>query len=339
MEHTRPPALSSGDTVAILAPSRPIPDELIDVAERRLAGRFDLDVVSYPTADRDPADGPAPPAERAEELMGAFEDPDVGAVLAATGGDDQLRVLKHLDPERLRSNPTRFLGYSDNDNLRLLLWTLGQVSWGATALPDLVVDPELHPYTARYLDRALFDDALGPVEPAAEWTDDWYDFESGESRDWHDAPDWTWRDRGTVSGPTWGGCLAIVGWHLQTERYLPEPEHLDGAVLALETSETLPDPDEVGYLLRSLGERGWLERFAGVLVARPQANNPTLDYSREFDEYRANVRAAVNRELDRYCEDATAAFDVDFGHTSPIFPLPLGATATLDPEAATVRFD
>lgn len=48
--------------------------------------------------------------------------------MAVAGGDDQPRVLRHLDADHLRDHPARFLGYSDNANLRLFLWTLGVVS-------------------------------------------------------------------------------------------------------------------------------------------------------------------------------------------------------------------
>lgn len=337
MEFTRAPALSAGDTVGLVAPSRPVAADRLDIAADRLRELFDLRVRRYPTAERDPADGPAAPEARARDLHDAFAECE--AAMAATGGDDQLRVLRHLDAERLREDPARFLGYSDNDNLRLFLWTAGLVSYGVQAHPDLTVDPEPHPYVVEYLRRALFDDGLGTVEPAAEWTDDWYDFETGEPMSWREAPGRTWRDRGRVAGPVWGGCLSIVGWQLQTARYLPDPADLDGAVLALETSETLPRPEEMGYLLRSLGERGWLERFSGVLVGRPRAYNPASARDPEFDVYRAAIREEVNRELDRYGPTTTAAFDVDFGHTLPVFPLPLGATATLDPGAGTLRFD
>lgn len=339
MSFQRPPAVSTGDTVALLATSAPVSSELVERAANRLSSVFGVETVQYPTAERTPADGAAPPSERAEELMSAFEDPGVSAVVSVTGGDDQLRVLSSLDPDRLRRHPTRFFGYSDNDNLRLFLWRLGTVSWGLTAHPDLTVDADLHPYVEEYLSRALFGERLGTVEPAAEWTDEWYDFESGEQRSWRPSPGWSWRDRGTATGPVWGGCLSVVAWHLQTDRFLPEPERLDGAVLALETSETLPRAERVGYLLRSLGERGWLDRFAGVIVARPRAFSPEVAREPDFDEYRTAIREAVETRLDRYAPGTTAVFDVDFGHTSPVFPLPLGATARLDPDAGTITFE
>jgi muramoyltetrapeptide carboxypeptidase LdcA involved in peptidoglycan recycling len=309
----------------------------LDRAADRLESVFGVETVLYPTAHRDPDDGPAPASERAEELMRAFADPAVDAVLSATGGDDQLRVLDHLDPERLRRNPTRFFGYSDNDNLRLFLWRLGQVSWGVTAHPDLAVDPELHPYVREHLSRALFGE-LGTVSPATEWTDEWFDFETGAPRSWRDAPGWTWRDRGPAAGPVWGGTLSVLRWQLCADRYLPAPERLDGAILAVETSETLPPARQVGYLLRSLGERGWLGRFDGLLVGRPRAHNPASPRDRAFDDYRTAISDHVETQLARYAPETTAVFDVDFGHTSPVFPLPLGATARLEPAAGTITF-
>jgi len=86
------------------------------------------------------------------------------------------------------ASPTRFFGYSDNDNLRLFLWNRGIVSYGLGVHPDLVCDADLHTYTERYLRRALFEESLGRIVPADEWTDDWFDFEAREPREWDDTP-------------------------------------------------------------------------------------------------------------------------------------------------------
>lgn len=57
--------------------------------------------------------------------MLAFEDDSITAVMATIGGDDQITVLRHLDPARMLAHPKRFLGYSDNTNLSNWLWFLG----------------------------------------------------------------------------------------------------------------------------------------------------------------------------------------------------------------------
>jgi muramoyltetrapeptide carboxypeptidase LdcA involved in peptidoglycan recycling len=340
MSFTTPPPLSPGDTVGLVAPASPVGPSHVERLRDRLDRRFDLALrtVGDVTADERPE-----PEARADALVRAYRNDGVDALLTATGGDDGIRLLGHLDdrldPETAASK--RFFGYSDNDNVRLWLWTHGIISFGATAHPDLVVGDDLHPYTERYISRALFEESLGTVEPPEQWTDEWYDFDSDEpdDRDWHDADPWHWEGDQVVTGPVWGGSLAIVEWQLMAERWLPDPEHLDGAVLALEPAETMPVPRRFRYLLRSLGERGWLERFDGVLVGRPRSGSPTVDRETAYEPYRDAIREAVKGPLANYNPDATVAFEVDFGHTEPRFPLPLGATATLDPDAERLTLE
>ncbi|MDL5362656.1 LD-carboxypeptidase [Halalkalicoccus sp. NIPERK01] len=182
-----PPPLEPGDGIALVAPSRPIGDDRLTIARDRLREVFDLEPVVFDTATRETKWLEANPAARAEDLMRAFEDDSIRGVMAVTGGDDQIRILPHLDPDRLTDSPTRFFGYSDNDNVRLFLWNRGIVSYGAVCMPTLAVDREIHPYTERYLRRAFFEDRIGEIRPAEEWTEGWYDFETREPREWHES--------------------------------------------------------------------------------------------------------------------------------------------------------
>lgn len=333
---TRPPVLSAGDTLALVAPSSPIRDLKLEIVRRRLRENFDLETEVYPSVG---GDEPAPPADRATDLHDAFRDSGIDGVMAVNGGDDQIRVLPHLEPDVFCEHPKRFYGYSDNDNLRLFLWTLGIESYGIQVNADLVVDDDLHPYVERYLQRALFEDGLDTVTPADEWTQEWYDFETGTARDWQDNPGPTWVGDEPVSGTVWGGCTSILEWQLQSDRWLPSPSRLDGAVLALETSETLPRARRVGHLLRSLGQRGLLARFDGVIVGRPRSTSPTIDRDPAFEGYRRALREEITTQLDRFAPAVTAGFGFDFGHTEPTFPLPLGAEVTLRPSEDVLRFD
>jgi muramoyltetrapeptide carboxypeptidase LdcA involved in peptidoglycan recycling len=56
------------------------------------------------------------------ELMSAFADPTIRAVVAAIGRTDQITVLPLLDTEMLIANLKPFVGYSDNSNLLNRLW-------------------------------------------------------------------------------------------------------------------------------------------------------------------------------------------------------------------------
>jgi muramoyltetrapeptide carboxypeptidase LdcA involved in peptidoglycan recycling len=342
-----PPPLEPGDRVAVLAPSSGGATEARHVFElglARLRERFDLDPVVYPTARQRNDFLRENPRARAADIHDAFRDPDIRGIIATIGGNDQLRVLDHLDPELLRAHPTRFYGMSDNTNIQLLLWRAGVVSFnGAQLLNELAVPGELPAYTEEYCRRAFFEETVGELVPAEEWTDEpstwWTDpSEMGTPPSYESNPGWRWAggDR-AVEGRLWGGTRAIVEWQLATDRYLPDPTALDGAVLCLETAETIPDPEQVRGTLMCLGERGLFERFAGVLVGRP----PTRSYLTEppRDEraaYRDRLYQTVVEQVDRYSPDTPVVLGLDWGHTTPIAPLPLGRRVSIDPDAGTV---
>lgn len=52
----------------------------------------------------------ASPEDRARDVTAAFVDDDVGAVMATVGGDDQIRVLAHLDAAQIAAHPRDSLG-------------------------------------------------------------------------------------------------------------------------------------------------------------------------------------------------------------------------------------
>jgi muramoyltetrapeptide carboxypeptidase LdcA involved in peptidoglycan recycling len=54
-----------------------------------------------------------------EVMPPAFADPDIKAVIASIGGEDELKVLAHLDPDVLTASPKPFFGYSENTNLNV----------------------------------------------------------------------------------------------------------------------------------------------------------------------------------------------------------------------------
>jgi muramoyltetrapeptide carboxypeptidase LdcA involved in peptidoglycan recycling len=344
-----PPALDRGDRVAVVAPGSGAAAEYPYVYElglERLRDVFDLDPVEYPTATRDSEYLYDHPEERARDVLDAFEDPDISGVVTTIGGFDQIRILEHLDPEVLRENPTRFYGISDNTNLALYLWNLGVVSfYGGTLLTDLAMQGSMHEYTVEHLERAFFADEIGEIRPAERFTDedlDWADPENlDERREMEPAAGWRFRgaDR-AVSGRTWGGCLSIVDQQLRTHRYLPAPEDLDGRILLLETSEELPSAMRIREVLLGMGERGLLDRFDGVLVGRAKARNPFEDPGPEARAaYREEQREAIADVLGEYSPDALVVFDVEFGHTAPAVPVPVGGRVEIDPAAERIAFE
>lgn len=348
-EFVVPPALSPGDSVAIVAPSSGKAARfrhVLALGLERLRDVFDLEPVVYPTARQGGGFLGDNPRARAADLHAAFRDPEIRGVFAAIGGADQLRVLRYLDPAVLAEYPTRFFGMSDNTNLSLFLWNLGVVSFnGGQVMNELAVRGALPEYTERYCRRAFFEDALGALEPSPGWTDepnDWW----GEPPipetppDYEPNPGWSWRGgEDPARGRLWGGCHAILAWQLAADRYLPDPADLDGAVLALETSGDLPHPTDVAGTLMAMGERGLLRRFDAVLVGRPPGrSHERAPPPAERERYRARIYDAIVEEVTRYNPGAPVVCGLDWGHTTPVAPLPIGGRVSVDPGESTIVF-
>ncbi len=112
----QPPHARVGDKVAVLSPSFAAPGfapAVHEQAMRRLTETTGLVPVEYPTTRQLGAS----PQARAADLMAAFADPEIRAVLATVGGEDRITVMPYLDADVIRADPKPFLGYSDNTNL------------------------------------------------------------------------------------------------------------------------------------------------------------------------------------------------------------------------------
>jgi muramoyltetrapeptide carboxypeptidase LdcA involved in peptidoglycan recycling len=180
----------------------------VDLGLTRLREDFGLRPVEYPTTRA----AEASPGARAADVHAAFEDPEIKAVFTTIGGDDELKVLAHLDPGVLASHPKPFFGYSDNNNLNLFLWNLGLVSYQGGAIMVQFGRPGgMHPLTRDSLRHALFAGGPRPLEPSTEYNDqehNWAD-PSALANEFEMFPsdDWSWRGpQVTVTGPSWGGA-------------------------------------------------------------------------------------------------------------------------------------
>src|ERR1700722_5843513 len=325
-----------GDSVAVISPSGrsaarfPAP---VDVGLTRLRDDFGLVPVEYPTTRA----AQASPAEGAADIHAAFADPQIKAVITTIGGDDQLKVLRHLDPGLLVANPKPFFGYSDNVNPLLYLWNLGLVSYHGGALMVQFGRPgAIHPATRRTLQLALFGGGAERLTEPAEYTDedgDWAD-QATFTREpaMHPGAGWSWHGpQVVVSGPAWGGCLEIIDFHLRTGTYLLANDRYDGVVFFAETSEEMPDAEYVYRVLMCMGERGLLQRFGAISWGRPKAGS--LDQRRsvvEKADYTAAQQAAVLAAVREYAPATPVVFGVDFGHTDPQLIIPFGGDTTVD---------
>ncbi len=341
----RPHKAVAGDKVAVLSPSFAAPavaPEVHEQAMQRLEELTGLVPVEYPTTRRLGAS----PRHRAADLNAAFADPEIRAVLATIGGEDQITVVPHLDPDLVRADPKPFLGYSDNTNLLNWLWTHGVAGfYGGSTQVQLGPGPAADKVHASSLRAALLTGERVELTEPGESEDigkDWQDPAAlTEYGDREPTEPWTWAGPArSVTGPTWGGCAEVVQWILTAGRFPADPAVLNGGVLLLETSEELIPARELGWIMRALGERGLLAAVDAVLVARPPTS--TFDVRPARDQRaarRAEQREAAIETVHRYNPDAVIVIGVPFGHTRPQWILPYGGDVTVDGASQTLWAD
>jgi muramoyltetrapeptide carboxypeptidase LdcA involved in peptidoglycan recycling len=345
LELVHPPKARVGDKIAVVSPSFAAPGVAPAVHEqamRRVREITGLVPVEYPTTRVVGASAEA----RAADVNAAFADPEIRAVLATIGGEDQITVVPHLDPVLMRADPKPFVGYSDNTNILSWLWTHGVAGfYGGSTQVHLGSGPDVDECHRASLRAALLTGMRLEITDPGESEDfgkDWSDpaalTENGVREP---TLPWTWAGPPrAVTGRTWGGCIDVMQWFLTAGRFPGDPAVLEGGVLLIETSEEIIPAREFGWILRSLGERGVLAAMDAVLVGRPPASNfekqPT---AQERDAHRAEQRDVAIETISRYNPDAVICVGVPFGHTRPQWILPYGGDVTVDGVERTVWAD
>jgi len=332
---------SPGDKVAVLSPGAALPATFpapYELGVRRLEAEYGVTAVEYPSTRTW-----STPAERARDVNAAFADPDIRAILTSIGGNDQIKVLRHLDADLIAANPKPFFGLSDNTNLHTYLFNLGLVSYyGGTVMSVLGRAGAINGHSGESFRRALFSHGWYDLRPADSFTDrdkDWADPVQLETEpEMRPGSGWGWHGSGAaVEGRLWGGCLEIVDFNLRVGTHLPDDTAYDGCVLYLETSEELPSAQYVGEVLMCMGERGLLERFSGLLMGRPKAwSFETPNTAEQAAAHVAAQREAVLAAFAEYNPAIPLVFDVDLGHTDPQLVVPNGGDVRIDPAARTV---
>lgn len=233
--------------------------------------------------------------QRAESLMKMWSDPDVKAVIAATGGYGAVRVLRYLDADVFRKNPKVFVGYSDITALHLWLMRQAQLRvFHGPTLDDLfpgATDPTV----------ASLLSALADPRPEAKLTGD------------------TVRAvrPGVATGRLTGGNLSLV------QQTIGTPYEIDtrGAILFLE--ETRDPMSFVDERLVHLRSAGLLRDVRGIVFGHLSIDRCEEE---EFEDFLLDLLPDF---------DGPILMDFPAGHESPNLTLPLGTEVELVSEEST----
>ena len=334
MTKIKPKMLRPGSRVAAISLSWGGPGTIpyrYQIGKKQFEEEFDVTVIETEHALRD-ADWIAQnPKARADDLMAAFADDTIDGIISTIGGEDSIRTLPYLDLELIRNNPKVFMGFSDTTISHTACFKAGIVSfYGPSFMAGFAENCGLFPYMVDSVRHSLFSaEPIGVIEPnRTGWTVEYLPWENPENqsirRKLEPCTGWKFHQKeGIVEGQLFGGCVDVLDWLRGTD-YFPDAGDLQGAILFLETSEEALPPSFLTRFVRCLAAMGILEGLGGILLGRP-GGGVDID---TFPEYDTALCEAVREE--HGCIDIPIVTNMDFGHTDPMFVIPIGMQVRLD---------
>ena len=232
---------------------------------------------------------------RAENLMRVWQNPDVKAVIAATGGYGTVRILPYLDPDAFRRNPKLFVGYSDLTALHLWLMRRAQLRvFHGPTLDDLFPggnDPTVHSLLT----------ALSTPRPETE-------IGRGSARAVR---------AGRAVGRLTGGNLSLVQQTIGTPY---EIDTRDAILFLEETRDPMSVADERLLHLRAAG---LLRDVRGIVFGQLSLDRSEED---EFEDFLLDLVSDL---------EVPILMDFPAGHEVPNLTLPLGTEVELVADETT----
>ncbi|MGI5958916.1 MAG: S66 family peptidase [Massiliimalia sp.] len=286
------------------------------------------------------------PEKRAEDLIQAFQDPEIDMILCAIGGDDTYRLLPYLfEHDQLKNAVCKkiFLGFSDSTMNHFMFRKVGlNTFYGQSFLPDVCeLSEEMLPYSKRYFEELITTGHIKEICCSDVWYEGRTDFDEGQMG----VPLTEHPNRGyellqgkpVFSGKIYGGCIDTIFDIFNGERYADSPElcgkyelfpsaqEWKGNILLLETSEEQMSPEKYKRALTILKNIGVFDAVNGVIVGKP------IDEI-YYEEYkRILVETIDNPEL-------PIAYNISVGHALPRCIIPFGVDATVDLEQQKIVF-
>ena len=299
MSVIKPRALKAGDTVCMVSPASPISEERVEAITCLLeAEGYRVQIAPHAFASDHYLAGSD--AERAADLIAAFEDPGVDAVLCTRGGYGVGRLMPLLNFDKLAATGKMLLGFSDITTLHLPLNRRGLVTFHSPMALTLSYDRA--PFVYESFKRALRgEDPLLVDPPSAETI-----------------------TGGKAKGRTIGGCMCLLTDSLGTDFAL----ETEGKILFIEDVDEAPH--RVDAMLTHLRNSGLLQRAAGIVIGEMTGTDNKIDASIGGRSWREIVTERV-ADL-----GVPAVLNYPFGHMKTMLTVPLGVYAELDADAGTV---
>lgn len=260
--------------------------------------------------------------DRINDLHEAFKDKNVKMVICAIGGYSAIQMLDKIDYNLIQNNPKIIMGYSDNTALLNAIYAkTGLITYIGPNFADFAVKKGFE-YTLEYFIEVAFKNSNIEIKDSREYSDDqWYIhqddrvFLTNERRKVVNS--------GKARGIIVGGNLCTLQL-LQGTEYMPS---LENKILFLEDDDLVGDAFifEFDRNLHSLMLQPGFDKVKGLVIGRTQlrAKLPNEDLKKLLQEKTKlkNIPIIIN---------------MDFGHTRPLFTIPIGTECIIDSDNVTI---
>jgi muramoyltetrapeptide carboxypeptidase len=306
----KPPKLSKGDVIGVVATSFPFPfpeDTTNDYYIQYIEGIEELENMGFKTKEGRNLRKvkwwyAGKPEERAEDINSMYSDSEVKAIIVHDGGQSAIAVLEHLDFELVKEHPKPFLGFSDVTNIHISLYAkTGLVGFHAALLTYSLGRvweqylPDKKETGKRLLLNALTSTKpLGKMQPLTNWE--------------------CWR-KGQAIGTLFGGNLSMLS-NLIGTKYFPAIEDLRDSILFWEIDNS--PSYRIERSLYQLKYAGVFETISGMMVGKL----PDLGRTAWKGLAEPTPKEIVLEVLKGY--DFPILGEMDFGHKTVDMPMPIG---------------
>lgn len=297
----KPPALKPGSSIRMVSPASPLSREKTDFMRELLENegyRVEFSVHCF-DADCHLAGSDQ---DRAKDLMDAFLDPKVHAVLCSRGGYGCARLFPYLDLDAIVAARKLFLGFSDITTLHIALNNRGLATVHAP-MPLTLTNPR-EPWVYQSLLAVL----------------------KGENPVSEKAPRGQTLVGGQTEGVVVGGCMCLICDSIGTANAIDAK----GRILIIEDVDE--DPHRVDAMLTHLLNANVVQDAAGIVIG---------EMTRTHERNGGGIGGGPWREmaLERLGPLGIPIItDFPFGHNRNMLSLPLGVKARLDADQGTLTY-
>lgn len=290
--------LLPGDTIGIIAPSRPIENIRKEIEEGiATLEQLGFKVKKGKNMEKKFYFSAGTAEERVNDIHEMFADPEIKAIICATGGSSANQLLELIDFDLIKNNPKIFLGYSDISILLLSMYKKTGITafYGPTVYEMSMLTNDSRDFLFEMLkgrDKQFkYPNELNIIRP------------------------------GKAEGKMIGGLLSRVNSLIGTE-YAPD---FNNSILFWE--EVNMSPAMIDFNLEALRLAGVFNKIKGMVVGHlsgctdnkyPEDNRPIEDII--FDRTAGFDFPIIKVEY--------------FGHDiNNFYPLPIGTTATINTDS------